>query len=84
MALAPNLRGRSRKRAFTEFDTLLIFLFKSRDPQRFARKLVAIGGDESAPPISVDTDQRVFFFMPPNHRDEPEPSEPPLIEDDAA
>jgi hypothetical protein len=44
----------ARERAFTESDALLIFLLKSRDPQRFNRRMLAIGGDESAPPIGVD------------------------------
>src|SRR5208283_3439017 len=39
----------ARRSAFTESDALLIFLLKSRDPQRFARKLAAVGGDVDNP-----------------------------------
>jgi hypothetical protein len=41
----------ARRRAFDESDALLIFLLKARDPQKFARRLVAIGGDADAPPV---------------------------------
>jgi hypothetical protein len=44
----------ARKRAFAESDALLIFLLKTRDPQRFNQKqVVAVGGDENAPPIAL-------------------------------
>jgi hypothetical protein len=39
----------ARKRALIESDALLIFLLKARDPQRFARKLVSVGGDLDNP-----------------------------------
>ena len=62
-----------------------IFWLKSHKPCVYNRKqVVAIGGDPDAPPISVDTDQRVVIYMPSNLRDRPEEPEPPLIEDDAA
>jgi hypothetical protein len=83
--------GAFTARAFTESDALLIFLLKARDPQRFARKLIAVGGDGMSP-ISIEVDERVHFFMPSNGRDRPEAlegDESPTIEgtpseDDAA
>jgi hypothetical protein len=72
-----------RRRAFTESDTLFIFLMKARDPERFNRRMLAIGGDPNAPPIAVDVDERVHFYMPSNGRDHPEEleaDEPPTIE----
>jgi hypothetical protein len=79
----------ARKRAFTESDTLLIFLLKARDPMRFARKLVEVAGDRDNPVLvshsGIDPDERVHFFLPPNRGDEPEVLEDePAIEGEAA
>ena len=62
-----------------------IFWLKSHKPSVYNRKqVVAIGGDPDGPPISVEADERVFFYMPSNGRDRPEPDEapdePPTIE----
>jgi hypothetical protein len=82
----------ARRRAFDQSDALLIFLLKSRDPQRFARKLLAIGGDPDAP-LAIhhtgndDPSERVHFFLPDNRRHEPEDIEPDdqrTIEGDAS
>src|SRR5271166_3122085 len=77
----------ARRRAFTESDALLIFLLKSRDPQRFARKLAAVGGDVDNQLVVHSTDaigSNIHFFLPHNFRDQPERDEdadaPPTIE----
>lgn len=74
----------ARKRAFDQSDALLIFLLKQRDPKRFNQKTLMVAGDPDNP-LTVthhDDDQRVFFFMPSNGRDQPEQVEAdePMIE----
>ena len=74
-----------RRRAFTESYALFIFLMKARDPARFNRKMIAVGGDASIGPIGIAVDERVHFFMPSNGRDRPEEleeDEAPTIEGD--
>jgi hypothetical protein len=85
MTTAPIVEAEARRRAFTESDSLLIFLLKSRDPARFARKLVAVGGDASMPPVGVNHSgavrSNVHFYIPSNGRDKPEVlDEPHTIE----
>lgn len=64
----------------------VIFFLKSHKPEIYNRRqLIGIGGDGDSPPISVvqhDSDERVFFYLPKNFRDEPEvlPDEPNTIE----
>jgi transcriptional regulator with XRE-family HTH domain len=68
-----------RRRAWDGDTALFIFLLKARDPQRFNRKMLAIGGDVDNPLIvhqGTDGDV-VHFYMPPNGRDVPEPDELP-------
>ena len=78
-----------RRRAFTDDTALFIFLMKARDPQRFNRKMIAVGGDLDKPLVVHRTggpDEVVHFFMPPNGRDRPEEVEdesPPTIEGEA-
>lgn len=74
----------ARRKAFTEFDGLLIFLLKSRDPARFNRKTIeAVGGVAAAPPIAVSHSggsRGVRIYIPANGRDRPERDELPTIE----
>jgi hypothetical protein len=57
----------ARKRAFTESDTLLIFLLKARDLMRFARKLVEVAGDRDHPVLVSHTGDAPDM-MPEEHR----------------
>jgi hypothetical protein len=50
----------ARRRAFTESDTMLIFLLKSRDASQFNRRMIAIGGDETAPPIRSEMHVMIY------------------------
>jgi hypothetical protein len=43
----------ARRRAFNGSDALLIFALKCRDPHRFNRRMIAIGGDPDAPPVTT-------------------------------
>jgi hypothetical protein len=63
-----------------EHDGLLIFLLKQRDPLRFNRRMVEHIGEVDIAHHAVPAlpEQRVFFFMPPNHRDEPAAAVEPL------
>jgi hypothetical protein len=69
----------ARRRAFAESDVLLIFLLKCRDPARFNQKqIVAVGGDENAPPIGIAAQTQppgVQIYLPANQR-EPLPTVP--------
>ena len=62
----------ARRRAFGESDALLIFLLKSRNPERFNRIMIAIGGDPDAPAIAMDhthsTAETVRLRLPDNGR----------------
>jgi hypothetical protein len=64
----------------------VIFFLKSHRPEIYnKRQLIGIGGDADSPPINVvnhDSDERVFFYLPKNFRDEPEvlPNESTTIE----
>ena len=65
-----------------------IFWLKAHKPSVYHRKqVIALGGDPGAPPIGVEHNgEVVHFYMPPNHRDEPEEvesDEPPTIEGNA-
>jgi hypothetical protein len=68
----------ARRRAFDQSDVLLIFMLKARDPARFNRKTLAIGGD-SDNPLNVThhgpPEEVVHFYMPSNGRDQPEEDE---------
>jgi hypothetical protein len=88
------LEAIARRRAVAESDTLLIFLLKTRDPDRFNRKQVqvAIGGDPEAPPIDVEhhvASGQVTIQLPYNYRDKLDPgvvvqfAPPPEIEGEA-
>jgi hypothetical protein len=63
-------------------DIALIFTLKCRDPERFNRKQVqlAIGGDASLPPVSVETQESVGvrLYLPHNNRDAPPRALEPL------
>jgi hypothetical protein len=52
----------ARRRAFEDkSDVLLIFLLKCRDPHRFNRKMLAIGGDPDAPPVTVNSNVAMIY-----------------------
>jgi hypothetical protein len=55
------------------------FFLKAHRPDLYNRRqVIAVGGDPDAPPIGI-AGEVVHFYMPPNHRDEPEE-----IDDDAS
>jgi hypothetical protein len=50
----------ARRRGFNGSDALLIFMLKCRDPQRFNRRMIAIGGDPDAPPVAVTSGAWIY------------------------
>jgi hypothetical protein len=61
----------------------VIFFLKCHKPEVYNRRQVIEIGGTPGNPIGIEVDQRVFFYMPPNGRDLPEPEEGPVIEGNA-
>jgi hypothetical protein len=67
------LEKEATRRAMEGSDLLLLFLLKSRNPARFNRRMLeAVPAPEAAAALGAVTDN-VHFYLPPNHRNEPEP-----------
>ena len=82
---APRPTRRSRRRPITQktwpATARSIFLLRSRRPNIYNRSTrVDLGGDPNAPPIGIEVDERVHFYMPTSGRDQPEviPDEQPV------
>ena len=72
-AATDHLEDVARDRAIQHSDLLPNFLLRARRQHIYNQKqIIAVGGDPDAPPISVDVDEQVHFFMPSNKRDRPE------------
>jgi hypothetical protein len=77
----------ARTRAFEGSDLLLMFLLKQRCPERFNKRMVEHAGDINVDHrIAGEPDEVVHFFMPPNHRDEPDTEDivGPIIDGEAS
>ena len=68
-------RRSARHRAINHSDLLLIFLLRARRPAIYNRKTITLAGDPDNPvgiAHSGKVGSNVHFYLPPNHRDEPE------------